>query len=633
MPWNAIVIAASAPPPTRIFVERHVAPRWCSSARAPVVGRDGSSMVCAPQPSTITGTSKNLVLPIVARAQQRAYRTVNAVNRTGPPAHEHDRRVARAIASPASSEDKRARLCDVDSELCGETRVDEVHQPPARRPFDAIDLVLPWQGGARESHAATAPAAPLERKPSLRGEDGARQLVKARLRDHPARDATFVALGAHKRLDARANRRDRQPIDLAERARILRREARHLPSRIGLGEVGILLRPRVEHTKREDALVLVAQRAEIAGPKLGAHGAILKGMTDKRREVEELRAEIGKLDTQLLATLERRAKLSKKIGDLRSGLSLPPALPDRGQIEALVGKAQGEIPQGALREIFREIFATCFSIEQPVVVSYAGLEGGFAHSAARSRFGVSANYVCSDNVAVALEEVARQRATYAVVPFETRADGLLASTIAALTTSELKIVAAFEMVMNLQLATKASSVAEIEKVYAIAKDRAHCMRFLATELPGAQVLDVKSPLAACQLAAADPRAAALVHEGFTAEFALETIKRNVRDDGDERVRYIIVGTRPSSRTGTDLTAFVLSVNDSPGALHEVLKQFAERGVNLTKIQSRPTPGESWQYIFFIEVQGHATDRPLVGAIEEVRRQARFFKVLGSYTAT
>jgi chorismate mutase/prephenate dehydratase len=188
------------------------------------------------------------------------------------------------------------------------------------------------------------------------------------------------------------------------------------------------------------------------------------------------------------------------------------------------------------------------------------------------------------------------------------------------------------MIMNLQLATKASSVAEIEKVYAIAKDRAHCMRFLATELPGAQVLDVKSPIAACQLAAADPRAAALVHEGFTAEFALETIKRNVRDDGDERVRYVIVGTRPSSRSGADLTAFVLSVNDSPGALHEVLKQFAERGVNLTKIQSRPTPGESWQYIFFIEVQGHATDRPIVGAIEEVRRLARFFKVLGSYSA-
>ncbi len=220
-----------------------------------------------------------------------------------------------------------------------------------------------------------------------------------------------------------------------------------------------------------------------------------------------------------------------------------------------------------------------------------------------------------------------------MVPFESRAEGLLQSTIAALTESDVKIIGAFEFVVNLQLASRASSVAEIEKVYAIAKDRAHCQRFLASELPGAQVLDVKTPIGACQLAAADPRAAVLVHEGFMAEFSLETVKRNVRDDGDERVRYAVVGTRPSSRTGSDLTGLVVAVNDSPGALHEILKQFAERGVNLTKIQSRPTPGENWQYLFFIEVEGHATDRAIIGAIEEVRRLSKFFKVLGSYQLT
>ena len=103
-----------------------------------------------------------------------------------------------------------------------------------------------------------------------------------------------------------------------------------------------------------------------------------------------------------------------------------------------------------------------------------------------------------------------------------------------------------------------------------------------------------------------------------------------RDDGDERVRYAMVGTRPSSRTGSDFTAIVFAVNDSPGALHEILRQFAERGVNLTKIQSRPTLGENWQYVFFIEVEGHATDRQVIGAIEDVRRLSKFFKVLGSY---
>lgn len=356
-------------------------------------------------------------------------------------------------------------------------------------------------------------------------------------------------------------------------------------------------------------------------------------MSDKRREVEELRQEIGKIDAQLLSALERRGKISKRIGELRKQMTAPPALPDRGQIEQLVSKAAGDIPQAALREIFREIFATCFSLEQPVVVAYCGLDGSFAHAAARSRFGVAAEYLGAETVRGAMDEVSRQRASYAVVPFETKAEGLLQSTIAALTESEVKIVGAFELVVNLQLASRASSLSEIEKVYAVAKDRAHCQRFLATEMPGAQVLDVKTPLGACQLAAADPRAAVLVHEGFTAEYSLEVIKRNVRDDGDERVRYAIIGTRPSSRTGSDFTGLVFAVNDSPGALHEILRQFAERGVNLTKIQSRPTPGESWQYLFFIEVEGHATDRQVIGAIEDVRRLSKFFKVLGSYQLT
>jgi chorismate mutase/prephenate dehydratase len=356
-------------------------------------------------------------------------------------------------------------------------------------------------------------------------------------------------------------------------------------------------------------------------------------MSDKRREVEELRAEIAKIDQTTLQQIERRAKLSKKIGEARKGMNAPAPLPDRAQMEAVLAKSANDVPPEALREIFRNIFATCLSLEQPVVVSFCGLEGAFAHAAARSQFGHAAEYIACETISAALDEVTRQRASWAIVPYETRTDGLMQATIAALTTSDLKIVSCFETVVNLQLVSKASSVAEIEKVYAIAKDRAHCQRFLAGELPGAQVLDAKTPMGACQMAGSDPRAAALAHEGVAAMHGLEIIKRNVRDEGDERVRYAIVGTRPSSRTGNDLTALIAGVNDSPGALHEVLAQFANRGVNLTKIQSRPTPGETWQYLFFIEVQGHPTDRNVVGALEEVRRQCKFFKVLGSYQVT
>jgi len=356
-------------------------------------------------------------------------------------------------------------------------------------------------------------------------------------------------------------------------------------------------------------------------------------MTDKRREMDDLRQEIGKVDVQLLAALERRGKLSRKIGEIRKSLASPITLPERARIDAIVAQGGGEIPPEALREIFREIVATCFCVEQPVVVGFCGLDGALVYAAARSRFGAAAEYIASETVSTTRDEVSRQRASYAVVPYETRTDGLMQGTIAALTPSDLKIVACFETNVNLQLASKASSLAEIEKVYASAKDRSHSQRFLAAELPGAQVMDVKTPMAACQLAAADPRSAALAHESIAAQHGLEVIRPNVRDEGEERVRYAIVGSRPSSRMGGDLTAIVFAVSDAPGALHEMLKQFAERGVNLTKIHSRPTPGESWQYLFFLEVEGHATDRPVVGAIEEVKRSAKFFKVLGSYTTS
>jgi chorismate mutase/prephenate dehydratase len=144
---------------------------------------------------------------------------------------------------------------------------------------------------------------------------------------------------------------------------------------------------------------------------------------------------------------------------------------------------------------------------------------------------------------------------------------------------------------------------------------------------------VKSPAIACHLALEDQRAAALATEPFGAQLGLEVARRNVRDGGDEKVRYAVVGTRPSPRTGNDLTALVFAVQDAPGSLLDVLKQFAERGLNLTKIQSRPAPGEAWAYVFYVEVMGHATDRALVTAIEEIKRLTKFFKVLGSYQAS
>ncbi len=356
-------------------------------------------------------------------------------------------------------------------------------------------------------------------------------------------------------------------------------------------------------------------------------------MSDHKREVEELRVELGRIDGQLLAALEKRAKTSRRIGELRKGQPAQLPLTDRAQIATLLARASGDMPVEDLRVILAQVYASCLALELPVQVAYLAPEGGFAHAAARARFGAGARLEAKDSVPAALEEVTAHRAEFAVVPIETTTEGPVQSSLSALIATDLKIVAEVESPSDLCLMNRTGNESDVEKVYATAADHARALKALGALTHKPSVYDVKSPMMACQLAAEDHGAAALCTEVFGAEHELSVARPGMVEGGAERVRYAIVGARPGGRTGDDATACAFSVNDAPGALLDVLKLFAERGINLRKIQSRPAPGEEWTYLFFVEVSGHATDRPIVTAFEEVRQKTKFFKVLGSYPST
>ncbi len=360
-------------------------------------------------------------------------------------------------------------------------------------------------------------------------------------------------------------------------------------------------------------------------------------MVDRKREVDELRQELQRIDGQILDVLERRGKAARKLRELRApDAQAHLSLQDRGQIAALVARASGEMPPEDLRVILGQVYASCIALEMPLVVAYLGPAGAGAHAAARSRFGAGAELLAADSTYKALDEVTRKRAEFAVLPLETLVDGPVQSTISALTNTDLKIELALEVTQDLHLLSRTGNDGDVEKVYATAADHARAQRFLTSRrLP---VLDVKSSLMACELALEDHGAAALTTEVFGAEKGLLVATKSVSDNGPEKMRYAVIGHRPSGRTGDDTTACVFSVQDSPGALLDILAQFAEREINLTKIQSRPAHedstdgqrGEDWAYLFFIEVMGHSTDRNVVAALEEVKKKTRFFKVLGSY---
>jgi chorismate mutase/prephenate dehydratase len=350
-----------------------------------------------------------------------------------------------------------------------------------------------------------------------------------------------------------------------------------------------------------------------------------------KREVDELRQEMAKLDAQILGALDKRARAARRLREARKDHAPLLPLTDHAAIRALAARSTGDMPHESLREIFREIFAACLALELPVRVAYVGPEGGPTHAAAYGRFGGPGVFV-TESAAAAVDEVTRKRAEFAVVPFETSADGPVVASVTALMASDLRIVEVLDARVALHLMSRTGSMSDVEKVYATAADHALCQRFLTDLGSRPAVVDVKTPLSACQLAAEDPSAAAIASEMFGSSLGLETACRDVLDAGGERVRYAVAGARPSSRTGEDVTSLAFSVQDAPGSLLDVLKIFAERGINLSNIQSRPVQGQAWQYLFYVDMAGHFTDRPLVMAFEEMKRITRFFRVLGSYPA-
>ncbi len=355
-------------------------------------------------------------------------------------------------------------------------------------------------------------------------------------------------------------------------------------------------------------------------------------MAEGKRETDELRQEIAKLDAQLLVALDKRAKAARRLGELKRDQAPSLPLTDHAAIRALVARSSGDMPQEALREILREVFAACLALELPVKVAFVGPEGGPGHAASRSRFGRASSLIATESTSLALDEVTRKRAEYAVVPFETATEGPVQSTILALMQSDLRIVEVLDATFDLDLMNRTGNFGDVEKIYATAADHALCERFLAGLSPRPSVLDVKTPLMACQLAVEDHGAGALASRTFGGQLGLEVARRNVLDNGGDRVRYAVAGSRPSGRSGEDVTSVVISVQDAPGSLLDVLKVFAERGINLSNILSHPVQGETWSYLFYVEIGGHFTDRPLVMAFEEIKRITRYFKVLGSYPA-
>lgn len=367
-------------------------------------------------------------------------------------------------------------------------------------------------------------------------------------------------------------------------------------------------------------------------------------MSDRRR-TDEVLARLEEIDREILRSIERRARLVEDLIKDRSGNAVHAPISDGAHIGALERAAQLPLSPAAVRPVFEAIDAACRVFEVAPRVVYAGGEGGFGFIASRAHFGSRAECAASATSLVALEDVARSRADFALVPYESVEEGPAFDTIQAIVASDLKLVGERHVAQALSLVSFSEDASVIETIHACTPHHLACVGYLAQNHPRATLHDHRSAGAALEALAADPKAAAIVPRGFPihgvaaasgstpppSEDALHVLRESIADLGEVRVRWGVVSRLPMPRTGSDATALVFGVHDRPGALHDVLLHFKQRDCNLRRIHSRAIRGPNgWDYLFYAEVGGHVTDRHLTSALEGIKREARTLQVVGSF---
>jgi chorismate mutase/prephenate dehydratase len=349
-------------------------------------------------------------------------------------------------------------------------------------------------------------------------------------------------------------------------------------------------------------------------------------------DIAELRKEIDGIDDEILRLLNRRAKVVIKVGEVKARTQATFHVParERAILDRLSAENTGPFPTEALRPVFREILSACLSLEAPLKVAYLGPDASFTHLAARQRFGLSAVYAQTPTIPAVFDEVSRGRADYGVVPIEDSVEGVMQHTLDSFLESELKVVGEVVVEVAHHLLGRMASTAEVEKVHATAQALSACQRWLSQNLPNAVVIEASSTAAAAEAASDDRQSCAIGPELVSELYDLRIVKPRLDDQPHNHARLLVLGRSEPAPTGRDKTSLLFTLADEPGGLFRVLGCFKDAGVNLTKIESRPSRKRAWDYSFFIDVDGHAKSPPVAQALAELGTICTVVRVLGSY---
>ena len=355
-------------------------------------------------------------------------------------------------------------------------------------------------------------------------------------------------------------------------------------------------------------------------------------MPDDKKKLQALREQIDAIDDQMLALLNKRASHVLEIGHIKKRGDRQFLVLEREEsiYQRLVALNQGPFPSSAIRPIFREIMSASLSLEKTLQIACLGPEATFSHIAAIQQFGQAVNFTFTRGVPDIFDEVERGRADYGVVPIENSTEGVVNLTLDMFIESPLQICSEVMLAISQCLLSTERKLDAIKVVYSHPQPIAQCYNWLAKHMPHADIKETFSTAIAAQMAKTEPGSAAIASEFAAKAHEVPILRQRIEDNAQNYTRFWIIGQQSPGRTGSDKTSIMFSIKDGVGALHEILKPFSTHAINMTKIESRPFRKKPWEYIFFIDIEGHQQDNPIRCAIDEVAASAQFMKVLGSY---
>jgi chorismate mutase/prephenate dehydratase len=349
-------------------------------------------------------------------------------------------------------------------------------------------------------------------------------------------------------------------------------------------------------------------------------------------KIKTIRSKIDAIDRKMLGLLNDRMHLSVQIGKIKFESNQDVFVPVREKevISNLLRLNKGVLPDECLIEIYREILNASRTVQRNLRVSYFGPEATFTHLAAIKVFGKTADLIPVDSIKDVFTEIEKSRADYGVVPVENSTEGVINHTLDMFIESDLKIVSEIYLEVSHCLLSSEKSLEGIKKVYSHPQPIAQTRYWFEKNMKNIRPIEVVSTAEAARLAVKERHSAAIASILASEIYGLNIIASNIEDFRNNSTRFLVIGRKSSQCSGNDKTSLMLSIKDKVGILHDILMPFKKHGINLTKIESRPTKKKAWEYIFFIDLIGHVEDKSVAAAINELAESCVALKILGSY---